>query len=167
MTTERPIDPQQMRVGHADREEMVKRLSRAHTLGQLQLDEFDTRTQLAYDARVRGDLDALVVDLPVEGDRNPRADSAARAGGGRPGGGPGCRSRHPGVNRAEWRTHAERLQRHPNRVWIIIGILGALWLIGGVVGGPFGFVGGVLRGIMTVLLVVGIVTLVRRVRGRH
>lgn len=65
MTTQ-PIGPGQMRVGDADRERMAERLQRAHAAGQLQLDEFDDRVRLAYQARVRSDLDALVADLPSE-----------------------------------------------------------------------------------------------------
>lgn len=53
-----------LRVSDAEREQVVN-LLREHTAdGRLSLDEFSQRSQVAYAARTRTDLDALTHDLP-------------------------------------------------------------------------------------------------------
>ena len=68
-----PVPRDQMRIGDREREAMTERLAKAHSLGQLTLDEFDERVTRTQGARTRGDLDTLDADLPRE-----RGDSARR-----------------------------------------------------------------------------------------
>jgi hypothetical protein len=60
-----PIRPEDMRVSDADRGLVQDRLQRAHEIGQLDLGEYDERVRSAWAARTRGELERLVVDLPV------------------------------------------------------------------------------------------------------
>ena len=60
-----PIRPEDMRASDADRNLVQDRLRRAHELGQLDLHEFDERVGTAWAARTRGELAAVVADLPV------------------------------------------------------------------------------------------------------
>jgi hypothetical protein len=53
-----------IRVSDAEREAVVSRLNEATSEG-LTLEEFSGRVSAALEARTRGDLDALVVDLPT------------------------------------------------------------------------------------------------------
>jgi Domain of unknown function (DUF1707)/2TM domain len=59
-----------LRVSDADREHLVERLRRAAGEGRLDLAELDERLTAAYAARTRGDLEALVRDLPRERERD-------------------------------------------------------------------------------------------------
>lgn len=52
------------RIGDAEREAAIMRLSEAHALGQLDLDEFNERTATASAAKTAGDLAPLLSDLP-------------------------------------------------------------------------------------------------------
>lgn len=70
------MDPRQLRAGDAERAATTDRLASAHALGQIDVDEFHERVEQAHSARTRGDLEALVFDLP-EPDR-PRSGRAAR-----------------------------------------------------------------------------------------
>ncbi|WP_228389345.1 DUF1707 SHOCT-like domain-containing protein [Cumulibacter manganitolerans] len=69
-----------IRVGDREREEMSERLAKAHSLGQLTLDEFDERVVRAHAARTRGELAAIAADLPRE-----RGERSGRRGAGAPG----------------------------------------------------------------------------------
>ena len=60
-----PVRPEDMRVSDADRTFVQDRLRRAHEIGQLDLYEFDERVRTAWAARTRGELAAVVADLPV------------------------------------------------------------------------------------------------------
>jgi Domain of unknown function (DUF1707) len=60
-----PVRPEDMRVSDADRTFVQDRLRRAHEIGQLDLYEFDERVRTAWAARTRGELAAVVADLPM------------------------------------------------------------------------------------------------------
>jgi len=60
----RPIDPRELRVSDAERAHVVDVLQKAIGHGMLSLDEFTTRTDTALAARTRGELNAVLVDLP-------------------------------------------------------------------------------------------------------
>src|ERR1700728_3556164 len=58
-------DPSEMRVADADREQAVEEL-REHTIaGRLTSEELEQRSESAYRARTRAELDVLQADLPV------------------------------------------------------------------------------------------------------
>ncbi len=68
-----PVPNESMRIGDREREAMTDRLAKAHSLGQLTLDEFDERVTRTQAARTRGELEALDADLPRDrGDFTPR-----------------------------------------------------------------------------------------------
>lgn len=52
------------RVGDAERQQVVDSLVRAHSLGQLDLTEFDERSSKAWNAKTQRDLAGLTADLP-------------------------------------------------------------------------------------------------------
>ena len=54
----------QLRAGHADRDEVIEVLKGAFVDGQLTKDEFGARAGRALAARTRADLTALIADLP-------------------------------------------------------------------------------------------------------
>ncbi|MCV7108012.1 MULTISPECIES: DUF1707 SHOCT-like domain-containing protein [Mycolicibacterium] len=58
------MDPRDLRVGDADREHVAGLLQRAVGEGMLTLDEFSERMDTAMAARTRGELGAVVADLP-------------------------------------------------------------------------------------------------------
>jgi hypothetical protein len=59
-----PIDPRQLRVSDAERAHVVEVLQKAIGHGLLSLDEFTERTDTALAAKTRGELNAVLVDLP-------------------------------------------------------------------------------------------------------
>jgi len=64
-----PQDPRaagsdRLRVGHADREQVIRVLKEAFVQGRLTGDEFGERASSALAARTRGELAALTVDIP-------------------------------------------------------------------------------------------------------
>lgn len=59
-----PVDPREFRVSDAERTHVVNVLQKAIGHGLLSLDEFTERTDQALAARTRGDLNAVLVDLP-------------------------------------------------------------------------------------------------------
>jgi Flp pilus assembly protein TadB len=54
-----------LRAGDRDREEIVEILREHYAQGRLTLEEFDERSTAAYAAKLMGELDPLVADLPV------------------------------------------------------------------------------------------------------
>ena len=60
-----PLPPEQFRASDVERKLVEQRLNRAHADGQLTLDEFDTRVAAVWQAKTRGDLAILTMDLPV------------------------------------------------------------------------------------------------------
>jgi hypothetical protein len=67
-----------VRVSDAEREQVVVRLNAATSQGRLTLEEFSDRVSSALAARTRGDLDALVADLPIVGWFDYQATPAPR-----------------------------------------------------------------------------------------
>jgi hypothetical protein len=59
-----PGDPR-LRASDADRERTAQLLREHHAVGRLTAEEFDTRLDRVFAARTRGDLDALLADLPA------------------------------------------------------------------------------------------------------
>lgn len=59
-----PVDPREFRVSDAERTHVVEVLQKAIGHGMLSLDEFTERTDRALAATTRGELNALLVDLP-------------------------------------------------------------------------------------------------------
>ena len=56
-----------LRVSDADRNGTLRRLHNAVALGLIDIDEFEERSVLVSQARLRSDLDTLVGDLPGPG----------------------------------------------------------------------------------------------------
>jgi Domain of unknown function (DUF1707) len=59
-----PVDPRELRVSDAERTHVVNVLQKAIGHGLLSLDEFTERTDIALGAKTRGELNAVLVDLP-------------------------------------------------------------------------------------------------------
>jgi hypothetical protein len=59
-----PVDPRELRVSDAERTHVVNVLQKAIGHGMLSLDEFTERTDMALAAKTRGELNAVLVDLP-------------------------------------------------------------------------------------------------------
>ncbi|MTD15608.1 DUF1707 domain-containing protein [Nakamurella sp. YIM 132087] len=59
-----PIDPRDLRVSDDERAHVISLLQRATGQGLLDLPEFNERSAAAVAARTRGDLNALLLDLP-------------------------------------------------------------------------------------------------------
>jgi hypothetical protein len=71
--TVEPIEPQlpapalaarNMRVSDAEREHVIGLLQKAVALGLLNLDEFSERTDIALAAKIRAELNSVLIDLP-------------------------------------------------------------------------------------------------------
>jgi hypothetical protein len=77
-TVSEPVDPRTLRVSDADREHVVGLLQKAIGQGLITLDEFTTRTDSALAARTRGELNAVLIDLPglVHPETRPAAPPA-------------------------------------------------------------------------------------------
>jgi hypothetical protein len=101
-----------MRVGDAEREATAAELREHYASGRLTLEELNDRVDKAFAAKTRGDLDALMRDLPsarpsTAGIGGPRAAGSGWTGAGSgwtgPGSGwtgPGSGSTGPGTGRA-------------------------------------------------------------------
>ena len=63
-TAAKEFDPRELRVSDAEREYVVGLLQKAIGRGMLDLDEFTERTDIALAARNRGQLNAVLADLP-------------------------------------------------------------------------------------------------------
>jgi hypothetical protein len=61
------IDQDLLRISDADRNGTLRRLHNAVALGLIDIDEFEERSTLVSQARMRAELDALVGDLPGPG----------------------------------------------------------------------------------------------------
>src|SRR2546423_7151070 len=77
----------ELRASDEEREQTADALRRHYAAGRIHADEFEERVDRAYRAKTRGDLDALVIDLPS--DRGGRAIKRMRE-----------------ANRRAWRAHA-------------------------------------------------------------
>lgn len=62
--TETTLDPRNLRVSDEEREHVVGVLQKAIGRGMIDLDEFTERTDTALAARTRGELNAVLVDIP-------------------------------------------------------------------------------------------------------
>lgn len=71
-----------MRVGHAEREAVAAELREHYASGRLTLEELDERLDTALAAKTRGELDALMTDLPSA---RPVTAAGTGGGGGQPG----------------------------------------------------------------------------------
>jgi hypothetical protein len=60
----KPLSDRDLRVSDAEREHVVGVLQKAIGRGMLDLDEFTQRTDIALAARTRGELNAVLTDLP-------------------------------------------------------------------------------------------------------
>jgi hypothetical protein len=58
--------PRELRASEAERQAVARRLEQALRDGRLTVVEFDERTQAAYAARTRRELDDLTADLPPD-----------------------------------------------------------------------------------------------------
>lgn len=63
-TETKPLTGRDIRVSDAEREHVVEVLQKAIGLGMLNLDEFTERTDRAFASRNRGELNAVLTDLP-------------------------------------------------------------------------------------------------------
>ena len=72
-----PVDRDQLRVSHAERQLVVERLNVAFAEGRLEVTELDERVQAAYAAKTVGDLRRLILDLPLP--RDARGNPAVPA----------------------------------------------------------------------------------------
>ncbi|MGM1059759.1 DUF1707 SHOCT-like domain-containing protein [Saccharothrix sp. Mg75] len=74
-------DPRNFRVSDAEREHVIGLLQKAIGLGLLTLDEFTERTDIALASKTRGELNAVLLDLPgiVHNAQVPPASAASAA----------------------------------------------------------------------------------------
>lgn len=107
-------DRSQLRVGYAEREETVRLISEAHSLGQLDVDEFEERVSAAHAARTRGDLDALTADLPVATRRAARSAQPS---------GPSLSTGRRSCGGAQW--------------WKVAAVVAMVWLAVSMIAGLF------------------------------
>ncbi|MEU8897068.1 DUF1707 domain-containing protein [Nocardia sp. NPDC048505] len=56
----------EVRIGTAEREQALQRLSEHFAAGRLSVAEFDERSAVVANARTRGELEPLFADLPAE-----------------------------------------------------------------------------------------------------
>lgn len=82
-TETKPLSPRDLRVSDEEREHVVAVLQKAIGRGVINLDEFTERTDIALAAKTRGDLNAVLADLP--GLVHPEAGPHAPHGAARPG----------------------------------------------------------------------------------
>ncbi|MBS2538319.1 DUF1707 and DUF2154 domain-containing protein [Catenulispora sp. NF23] len=76
-----PIDPRQLRVSDADRDQVAERLRDAAGEGRLALDELEDRITAVYTAKTYAELEPITRDLPAAGAPGPIPAPAAKARG--------------------------------------------------------------------------------------
>nr|WP_091669725.1 DUF1707 domain-containing protein [Amycolatopsis marina] len=120
MTAPDPVDDERqrqrnLRVSDSEREHVVGLLQRAIGRGMLDLDEFTERTDVALAARTRGELNAVLVDLPGLVHRDAVPVTAAPGTPHNAGAGGGARApEFPGYrgDRLELKAHGSTLKRN-------------------------------------------------------
>ena len=82
MTVDRPepFRSSELRVSHAEREEVVERLNKAAADGRIDLAELDARLERALTAKTYGDLEPLTADLPSEAPPAPKKPLVLKGG---------------------------------------------------------------------------------------
>jgi hypothetical protein len=71
-----PVEPESLRAGNADREQVVAQLNKAFAEGRLDVHELDERVAAAYAAKTMGELAPLTADLPSSRTPVPRVDAS-------------------------------------------------------------------------------------------
>ena len=118
--------PDDVRVGHIEREAVVRRLNDAFGEGRLDLEELDQRISQAYAAKTVGELRPLLADLPVTPGRSAAVSHGAR-------GNPALSG--PAAREVSGRTGA-RLARRPAWIrwqyyaWVsVVALNVVIWLL--------------------------------------
>ncbi len=70
--SEEPLPTTPLRASDAERDRVEARLQHHYAVGRLTLTELEERVAVAYEARTREQLDALLRDLPGEADKPAR-----------------------------------------------------------------------------------------------
>lgn len=152
----------EMRVGDAEREAVAAELREHYASGRLTLDELNERVDKAFAATTRGDLNALMTDLPSA---RPGWSSAGASGpsgssalpGGAPGaGGPFGPSGPFGPGGGGWNSgpRAAGPMRAAGSVLVTMLVVAALFLVGTL--GAFGIGAGRPFGIVLILAAFGL-----------
>jgi hypothetical protein len=155
----------EMRVGDAEREAAAAELREHYASGRLTLDELNERVDKAFAATTRGDLNALMTDLPSArpgwssaGASGPSGSSALPGGApGAPGaGGPFGPSGPFGPGGGGWNSgpRAAGPMRTAGSVLVTMLVVAALFLVGTL--GAFGIGAGRPFGIVLILAAFGL-----------
>lgn len=155
----------EMRVGDAEREAAAAELREHYASGRLTLDELNERVDKAFAATTRGDLNALMTDLPSArpgwssaGASGPSGSSALPGGApGAPGaGGPFGPSGPFGPGGGGWNSgpRAAGPMRAAGSVLVTMLVVAALFLVGTL--GAFGIGAGRPFGIVLILAAFGL-----------
>ena len=152
----------EMRVGDAEREAAAAELREHYASGRLTLDELNERVDKAFAATTRGDLNALMTDLPSArpgwssaGASGPSGSSALPPGA--PGaGGPFGPSGPFGPGGGGWNSgpRAAGPMRTAGSVFVTMLVVAALFLVGTL--GAFGLGAGRPIGIVLILAAFGL-----------
>ena len=152
----------EMRVGDAEREAAAAELREHYASGRLTLDELNERVDKAFAATTRGDLNALMTDLPSArpgwssaGASGP-SGSSALPGGTQGAGGPFGPSGPFGPGGSGWNSgqRAAGPMRTAGSVLVTMLVVAALFLVGTL--GAFGIGAGRPIGIVLILAAFGL-----------
>jgi Domain of unknown function (DUF1707) len=158
----------EMRVGDAEREAAAAELREHYASGRLTLDELNERIDKAFAATTRGDLNALMTDLPSARPGWSSAGATEASGGSaRPGGAPGAGgpfgtggpfgpSGPFGPGGGGWNSgpRAAGPMRTAGSVFVTMLVVAALFLVGTL--GAFGIGAGRPIGIVLILAAFGL-----------
>jgi Domain of unknown function (DUF1707) len=158
----------EMRVGDAEREAAAAELREHYASGRLTLDELNERIDKAFAATTRGDLNALMTDLPSARPGWAGAGATEASGGSaRPGGAPGAGgpfgtggpfgpSGPFGPGGGGWNSgpRAAGPMRTAGSVFVTMLVVAALFLVGTL--GAFGIGAGRPIGIVLILAAFGL-----------
>ena len=149
----------EMRVGDAEREAVAAELREHYASGRLTLDELNERVDKAFAATTRGDLNALMTDLPSARPGWSSAGAAGAAGpsgsSALPGGAPGAGGPF-GPGGGGWNSgpRAAGPMRAAGSVLVTMLVVAALFLVGTL--GAFGIGAGRPFGIVLILAAFGL-----------